>query len=147
MQPRGPTQGYLGETQRARCIEYAGSLVASEFGASGNLPSTVKSAKWAFSVQPELGWGEKGQKQRATAGWLASLPVFEPHWQVKQGWKQNGMLVARSYMQREREIHISPATYGWSMMMTGGMKGRGWWVTNDSAPINEGALLMLLGGR
>lgn len=60
----------------------SGSLIASEAGASGTLPSTVKKARWAFSVQPLLGWGKKGEKQRATAGWLASLPVFEPHWQV-----------------------------------------------------------------
>ena len=59
--------------------------MASEAGASGTLESNVKSAKWAFSVQPELGWGEKGQKQKSTAGWLASLPVFEPHWQVSRG--------------------------------------------------------------
>lgn len=60
----------------------AGSLIADEVGAGGQLPSTVKTAKWAFTVQPLLGWGEKGKKQKATAGWLASLPVFEPHWQV-----------------------------------------------------------------
>ena len=59
-----------------------GSIVANEEGCSGNLPSAVKSAKWAFSVQPRLGWGDSDSKQKATAGWLASLPVFEPHWQV-----------------------------------------------------------------
>ena len=60
----------------------AGSLVASEKGAQGSLPSTAKKARWAFSVQPQLGWGQKHGEQKATAGWLASLPVFEPHWQV-----------------------------------------------------------------
>lgn len=50
----------------------------------GLLPSTVKSVRWAFSVRPVLGWGNVGEKQQATAGWLASLPVFEPHWQVSR---------------------------------------------------------------
>jgi hypothetical protein len=41
---------------------------------------------WAFSVSPRAGWGGDAQaKQRATAGWLAALPVFEPHWQARTG--------------------------------------------------------------
>ncbi len=60
----------------------AGHLVAQEVGADGNLPSTVPSASWAFSVEPQAGWGDIAGRQQATAGWLASLPVFEPHWQV-----------------------------------------------------------------
>ena len=44
---------------------------------------TVPHAEWAFDTTPVLGWGGgKGARQRATAGWLAALPVFEPHWQV-----------------------------------------------------------------
>ena len=31
---------------------------------------------------PTFGWGDEGSEQKATAGWLAALPVFEPHWQV-----------------------------------------------------------------
>jgi len=61
----------------------AGALVACEAGAAGDLPSTVGSARWAFSVRPVSGWGAAGERQRATAGWLAALPVFEPHWQAR----------------------------------------------------------------
>lgn len=61
---------------------HAGSLVADGAGARGDLQSTVPSAKWAFSVMPIDGWGPRRGKQQATAGWLAALPVFEPHWQV-----------------------------------------------------------------
>ncbi len=60
----------------------AGSVVAKEQGAQGKLPSHVSSAKWSFTVQPVYGWGDSGGKQKSTAGWLAALPVFEPHWQV-----------------------------------------------------------------
>jgi hypothetical protein len=66
------------------CIATKGSLVADEAGARGDLKSTVPSAKWAFSVTPTDGWGPRAGKQQATAGWLAALPVFEPHWQVRQ---------------------------------------------------------------
>ena len=60
----------------------AGHIIAEGAGASGDLPSTVQSADWAFCIDPQDGWGPRSGKQAATAGWLASLPVFEPHWQV-----------------------------------------------------------------
>jgi tocopherol cyclase len=57
----------------------------------------VCDVSWAFSVTPRAGWGGGArQAQRATAGWLAALPVFEPHWQVLMahgaatGWVQWG---------------------------------------------------------
>ena len=43
----------------------------------------MSGASWDFSVEPQSGWGSQGDKQKATAGWLAALPVFEPHWQVR----------------------------------------------------------------
>lgn len=43
---------------------------------------TVHPIKWAYSTRPVFGWGDTISKQKATAGWLAALPVFEPHWQI-----------------------------------------------------------------
>ncbi|KAF5198433.1 Tocopherol cyclase protein [Thalictrum thalictroides] len=43
---------------------------------------TVKSARWEYSTRPVYGWGDVSSKQKATAGWLAAFPVFEPHWQI-----------------------------------------------------------------
>jgi hypothetical protein len=44
----------------------------------------VGDVSWAFSVTPRAGWGGgPTAKQRSTAGWLAALPVFEPHWQAR----------------------------------------------------------------
>ncbi|KAK6912736.1 Tocopherol cyclase [Dillenia turbinata] len=43
---------------------------------------TVKTARWEYSTHPVYGWGDIGSKQKATAGWLAAFPVFEPHWQI-----------------------------------------------------------------
>lgn len=97
--PGGPTRGRVtpalkgmlaeasfdaavAEGFQASATWHQGRLVAAEAGAAGTLPSTVPSCSWAFSVRPETGWSGAGGRQRATAGWLASLPVFEPHWQV-----------------------------------------------------------------
>lgn len=43
---------------------------------------TVKTARWEYSTRPVYGWGDVSSKQKATAGWLAAFPVFEPHWQI-----------------------------------------------------------------
>ncbi|KAL3683399.1 hypothetical protein R1sor_001421 [Riccia sorocarpa] len=43
---------------------------------------TVDSIRWAYSTKPRYGWGDAGKSQKATAGWLAAFPVFEPHWQI-----------------------------------------------------------------
>ena len=43
-------------------------------------PSGKLKAKWHYEVNPLSGWGTPSD--RATAGWLSYLPVFEPGWQV-----------------------------------------------------------------
>ena len=63
-------------------VMYAGSLESDDSSAAGNLPPTVKSVKWAYSTRPIYGWGDTGADQKSTAGWLAAMPVFEPHWQA-----------------------------------------------------------------
>jgi len=42
----------------------------------------VKTARWEYSTRPVYGWGSVGDRQLPTAGWLAVMPVFEPHWQI-----------------------------------------------------------------
>lgn len=61
---------------------HTGSLEADDSSAAGDLPPTVKSVKWAYSTRPIYGWGDTGADQQSTAGWLAAMPVFEPHWQA-----------------------------------------------------------------
>lgn len=43
-------------------------------------PSGKLKAQWQYEVNPISGWGTP--RERATAGWLSYLPVFEPGWQV-----------------------------------------------------------------
>ena len=43
-------------------------------------PSAQVVAKWDYHIEPIAGWG--GKTEKATAGWLSYLPVFEPGWQV-----------------------------------------------------------------
>ncbi|NDJ17653.1 tocopherol cyclase family protein [Myxacorys almedinensis] len=39
-------------------------------------------AEWQYSIQPIYGWGNADQPQQSTAGFLSSLQIFEPGWQV-----------------------------------------------------------------
>lgn len=55
----------------------AGALVACEAGAAGDLPSTVGSARWAFSVRPVSGWVEWGGRRYD----FADAPAYsEKNW-------------------------------------------------------------------
>jgi tocopherol cyclase len=61
---------------------HQGCIIDSPGTCPGSLPADVPFAYWSFAVQPVYGWGNAGEQQQSTAGWLAALPVFEPHWQV-----------------------------------------------------------------
>ncbi len=43
---------------------------------------TGASARWAYQIQPLYGWGNPQTLQQSTAGWLSSLQIFEPGWQI-----------------------------------------------------------------
>jgi tocopherol cyclase len=54
-------------------------------GSAGVLQGMGKEGycEFDFSISPMCGWGgSDSNKQKSTAGWLASFEVFEPHWQV-----------------------------------------------------------------
>ncbi len=40
------------------------------------------SARWAYQIEPVYGWGNANRLQQSTAGWLSSLQIFEPGWQI-----------------------------------------------------------------
>lgn len=53
--------------------------------------------RWEYSTRPVYGWGSIGERQLATAGWLAVMPVFEPHWQIcMAGGLSTGLLITIS---------------------------------------------------
>lgn len=58
------------------CQSYTNQDIVDMKGNAGN-------CKFDINITPLVGWGgNKINQQRSTAGWLASYPVFEPHWQV-----------------------------------------------------------------
>jgi tocopherol cyclase len=122
---------------------HQGSIVDRQAGASGDLKSTVSSCRWAFSVRPILGWGDSNGQQRATAGWLASLPVFEPHWQVLMahgegsGWIEWG---GQKYSFSNAPVY---AEKNWG----GGFPSRWAWIQCNSFKDSPGTSVTAVGAR
>ena len=40
------------------------------------------SCRWQYAITPVYGWGNPDKPQQSTAGWLSSLQIFEPGWQI-----------------------------------------------------------------
>uniref|UniRef100_A0A061SAE0 Tocopherol cyclase n=1 Tax=Tetraselmis sp. GSL018 TaxID=582737 RepID=A0A061SAE0_9CHLO len=126
-----------GPTLHQGCIE------AQDGGAPGDLRSSVSRARWSFTVEPRCGWGDTGGEQVATAGWLAALPVFEPHWQILMahgeatGWLEWG--------DERYEFESAPAysEKNWG----GGFPKRWFWVQCNSFDGQPGLSLTSGGGR
>jgi tocopherol cyclase len=45
-------------------------------------PSSDRTCRWQYFIQPVYGWGNQNAPQQSTAGWLSFLPIFEPGWQI-----------------------------------------------------------------
>lgn len=45
-------------------------------------PGTGNYCRWLYDIQPIYYWGNKNSLQQSTAGWLSSLQIFEPGWQI-----------------------------------------------------------------
>lgn len=45
-------------------------------------PASDRYCRWHYTIEPAYGWGNKGEIQQSTAGWLSFLPIFEPGWQI-----------------------------------------------------------------
>ncbi|MDJ0723950.1 MAG: tocopherol cyclase family protein [Prochloraceae cyanobacterium] len=45
-------------------------------------PVTKNYCRWSYTIEPVYGWGNPNLAQQSTAGWLSSLQIFEPGWQI-----------------------------------------------------------------
>jgi tocopherol cyclase len=75
-------QGLIEEGFQATETFHQGCITNKPGSCAGALPASVPYVYWAFTVKPVYGWGNAGELQQSTAGWLSALPVFGPHWQV-----------------------------------------------------------------
>ncbi len=45
-------------------------------------PATGFYCRWQYNIQPIYGWGNQGNLQQSTAGWMSAMQIFEPGWQI-----------------------------------------------------------------
>lgn len=45
-------------------------------------PVNNEYCRWQYQLEPVYGWGNPQHSQQSSAGWLSSLPIFEPGWQI-----------------------------------------------------------------
>ncbi|MBC7971174.1 MAG: tocopherol cyclase family protein [Verrucomicrobia bacterium] len=75
------TPGFLQPEQFTEYIQEGYQATATWHQGTLREPSGV-SARWEYQIQPVYGWGDANRLQQSTAGWLSSLQVFEPGWQI-----------------------------------------------------------------
>jgi len=75
------TPYYLPPEQFTQQIQEGYQATATWHQGSLQEPSGA-SAQWEYRIQPVYGWGKATGQQQSTAGWLSSLQIFEPGWQI-----------------------------------------------------------------
>lgn len=76
---RSPT--YLEPDQFDQSIQ-EGYQVTADWHQGALQEPSGNSIRWRYQVQPVYGWGQVNAPQQSTAGWLSSLQIFEPGWQI-----------------------------------------------------------------
>lgn len=131
------------EGYQATLTWHQGSLNADDSSAVGDLPPNIKSVRWAYSTRSIYGWGNTGNEQKATAGWLAALPVFEPHWQVLMA---HGLSTGWIECDGKRyDFHDAPSysEKNWG----GSFPSKWWWVVCNTFDTPDPIALTTVGAR
>ncbi len=104
-------------------------------------PGTGNYCRWQYQIQPIYYWGDQNKSQQSTAGWLSSLQIFEPGWQILMahglatGWIDwNGI---------RYEFTNAPA---YSEKNWGGAFPQKWFWLNCNSFTNEPDLALTAGG-
>ncbi|MBW4583256.1 MAG: tocopherol cyclase [Tildeniella nuda ZEHNDER 1965/U140] len=75
------TPRYLPPEQFTQHVQEGYQATATWHQGSLREPSGA-SARWEYQIQPVYGWGNANRLQQSTAGWVSSLQIFEPGWQI-----------------------------------------------------------------
>ncbi|MEB3212832.1 MAG: tocopherol cyclase family protein [Leptolyngbyaceae bacterium] len=104
-------------------------------------PKSGQSATWQYATEPYFGWGNVGQAQQSTAGWLSQFQIFEPGWQIlmahglASGWIE--------WKNRRYSFHQAPA---YAEKNWGGSFPQKWFWVNCNAFDTDSDLALTAGG-
>jgi tocopherol cyclase len=98
-------------------------------------------ARWDYQIQPLYGWGSPHARQQSTAGWLSSLQIFEPGWQILMA---HGLATGWIDWNGQRTtFHQAPA---YAEKNWGGAFPQKWFWFNCNSFDNEPDLALTAGG-
>jgi tocopherol cyclase len=104
---------------------------------------TGRSAHWQYEIQPIYGWGDVDRPQQSTAGWLSSLQIFEPGWQILMA---HGL--ATGWIEWNGERYTFSAAPAYSEKNWGGAFPQKWfWINCNSFDQAPNLALTAGGGR
>lgn len=104
-------------------------------------PQGETTAAWHYTTEPLYGWGDTGQPQQSTAGWLSQFQIFEPGWQIlmahglASGWIQ--------WFDKRYDFHQAPA---YAEKNWGGAFPQKWFWVNCNAFDGDSELAITAGG-
>ncbi|TVP63688.1 MAG: tocopherol cyclase [Nodularia sp. (in: Bacteria)] len=73
---------YLLPTEFERHVQEGYQATATVNQGEIHDPATGNYCRWLYEIQPIYYWGNQNSIQQSTAGWLSSLQIFEPGWQI-----------------------------------------------------------------
>ena len=122
---------YVSEGYQARATLNQGSIFD---------PVRNEYCRWEYQIEPLYGWGNPRQPQ-STAGWLSSLPIFEPGWQITMA---HGL--ATGWIEwRSKRYQFSDAP-AYSEKNWGGSFPQKWFWLNCNSFEDEADLALTAGG-
>jgi len=104
-------------------------------------PQSDRWCRWQYAIQPIDGWGNRGQIQQSTAGWLSSGQIFEPGWQILMA---RGLATGWIEWQGDRYHFINAPAY--SEKNWGGAFPEKWFWLNCNCFDGEPDLALTAGG-
>ncbi|KAM3103824.1 tocopherol cyclase family protein [Phormidesmis sp. 146-20] len=99
------------------------------------------SAEWQYEIQPVYGWASSAHLQQSTAGFLSSLQIFEPGWQILMA---HGLATGWIDWNGKRYEFVNAPAYGEKNW--GGAFPQRWFWLNCNSFENEPDLALTAGG-
>ncbi|MBW4602873.1 MAG: tocopherol cyclase family protein [Calothrix sp. FI2-JRJ7] len=104
-------------------------------------PATGNYSRWQYEIEPIYGWGSTGKPQQSTAGFLSSLQIFEPGWQILMA---HGLATGWIDWNGQRYEFTNAPAYGEKNW--GGAFPKRWFWVNCNCFDNEPDLALTAGG-
>ena len=106
----------------------------------------AQTVAWDIAVRPVVGYGgdDDGSTQLSTAGWLSSLPVFEPHYQITMA---HGLASGWIETDGARVTFEAAPAYSEKNWGGAGFPSKWFWVQCNAFPDRPGLSVTATGGN